>query len=437
MRFHRVHALIIAAICAAAPAFATSTVYEFKGGNDGATPIAGLVCSTNAACPKDATLYGTTTHGGGSTACYNDEGCGTVYSLSPTGVESVLYAFQGGSDGANPGGLYVDAGGNLWGITGAGGGTGCGGSGCGTVFKLSPPASEGAPWTESFLYAFGTITQDGTNPSGNLIEVAVKANGVKSDELIGTTQTGGGTGCNGFGCGTVFLIPLTATPGTTDTVYYSFQGYTNGDGANPVGGLVAIGSKVYGMTGEGGTSSACVNCGTVFSLSLAPAKVPEAVIHSFLGSAANDGSSPSRGLIETGGTLYGTTYNGDGANSVKPKCTDCGTAFAMTTTGTENFVYGFEGGNDGSFPDGALVNMGGVLYGTTQQAGANGGGTVFSLSTAGVEAPLSPDPLAKNTEPYAGLVAVHDVLYGTTYEGGAIGCNGHGCGTIFKVKPAP
>jgi len=107
----------------------------------------------------------------------------------------------------------------------------------------------------------------------------------------------------------------------------------------------------------------------------------------------------------------------------------------MTTIGTESFVYGFEGGTDGCFPDGALVNMGATLYGTTQHAGANGGGTVFSLSTADVEAPISPDPLAKKTEPYAGLVAVHGVLYGTTYEGGQKGCNGHGCGTVFKVKP--
>jgi uncharacterized repeat protein (TIGR03803 family) len=427
MRFHRACLLVFAAAFSAAPAFASSTVYEFKGGSDGAAPIAGLVCSTNAACPAGATLYGTTTHGGGSAVCYNNEGCGTVYSLSPTGVESVLYSFQGGSDGANPAGLYVDTGGNLWGTTGSGGGSGCGGSGCGTVFKLSPPASEGAPWTESFLYSFGTVTQDGTNPSGNLIEVTVKANGVKSDELIGTTQTGGGSGCNGFGCGTVFLVPLSATPGTLDTVYYSFQGYANGDGANPVGGLVAIGNKMYGMTGEGGTSSACVNCGTVFWVSLVQAKIAEGVIHSFLGSSANDGSSPSRGLVETGGALYGTTYNGGGAG--------CGTAFGMTTIGTESFVYGFEGGNDGCFPDGALVNMGATLYGTTQQAGANGGGTVFSLSTADVEAPISPDPLAKKTEPYAGLVAVHGVLYGTTYEGGQKGCNGHGCGTVFKVKP--
>jgi len=119
MRFHRACLLVFAAAFSAAPAFASSTVYEFKGGSDGATPIAGLVCSTNAACSASATLYGTTTHGGGSAVCYNNEGCGTVYSLSPTGVESVLYSFQGGSDGANPGGLYVDTGGNLFSIPSA------------------------------------------------------------------------------------------------------------------------------------------------------------------------------------------------------------------------------------------------------------------------------------------------------------------------------
>jgi uncharacterized repeat protein (TIGR03803 family) len=72
---------------------------------------------------------------------------------SQAGTETVLYSFKGGSDGAAPAaGLILDKAGNLYGTTSRGGGTGCGGNGCGTVFKL---ATDG---TESVLHVFGSGT---------------------------------------------------------------------------------------------------------------------------------------------------------------------------------------------------------------------------------------------------------------------------------------
>ncbi len=99
------------------------------GGSDGWAPYGGLIAD------RKGNFYGTT-QVGGSTACGGD-GCGTVFELTPDGTETILYAFQGGSDGANPYAGLLEKDGTLYGTTNAGGGTGCGGSGCGTVFKVS------------------------------------------------------------------------------------------------------------------------------------------------------------------------------------------------------------------------------------------------------------------------------------------------------------
>ncbi len=103
-------------------------------------------------------LYGATVAGGSS-------GNGTVFSLTPpmapggTWTEVVLYSFAGGTDGAiayaglvigsGPGGHAV-----LYATPYFGGTSICDGSGCGTVFSLTPPASPGATWTETLLYSF-------------------------------------------------------------------------------------------------------------------------------------------------------------------------------------------------------------------------------------------------------------------------------------------
>src|ERR1700733_3283214 len=98
----------------------------FPGSGDGGAPVAGLVRDVN------GNLYGTTYHGGSSNM-------GTVFMLDKAGKETVLYNFIGGSDGAYPwAGLLRDAAGNLYGTTTQGGGTGCGGGGCGAVFMLHP-----------------------------------------------------------------------------------------------------------------------------------------------------------------------------------------------------------------------------------------------------------------------------------------------------------
>lgn len=111
---------------------AVKVIYGFEGGSDGSVPLAGLIAFNGA-------LYGTTPEGGGG--CSASRGCGTVFRVTTTGIEEVLYAFKGGSDGALPAAALSTLGGVLYGTTSGGGGDSCGyasSESCGTVFKISP-----------------------------------------------------------------------------------------------------------------------------------------------------------------------------------------------------------------------------------------------------------------------------------------------------------
>jgi hypothetical protein len=216
-------------------------------------------------------LYGTTTSGGELTAC-SGYGCGTVFGLvppaSPGGEwrKAVLHSFTGGSDGANPAAsLIIDTNGVLYGTAPNGGAsTACAGYGCGTVFKLAPPPSQGGTWAETVLYSFTNENGDGAIPIAGL---ALSQDGA----LYGTTtQSGEIPGCHGYGCGTVFMLMPPPSPGGawTETVLHRFK---STDGAYPEGVLV-IGKNglLYGTTTYGGTSMTCASslrgCGTVFEL---------------------------------------------------------------------------------------------------------------------------------------------------------------------------
>lgn len=102
-------------------------------GRDGSTPYTTLVRDSA------GNLFGTTDIGGISSACRGD-GCGTVFKLEESGKETVLHSFDG-TDGNQPGDLFLDATGTLYGATGGGGDTnrcGINYGGCGVIFKLVP-----------------------------------------------------------------------------------------------------------------------------------------------------------------------------------------------------------------------------------------------------------------------------------------------------------
>ena len=132
-----------------------TTLYAFQGQPDANGPYGGLIADAN------GNLYGTTYYGGAS-------GAGTIFKVGPAANatagwrDTVLYSFQGGSDGGNPTSTLVfDAAHNLYGTTTAGGDPNCQ---CGVVFELSPGQSG---WTENVLHTFGTFP-DGASPSYGL-----------------------------------------------------------------------------------------------------------------------------------------------------------------------------------------------------------------------------------------------------------------------------
>lgn len=248
-------------------------LYDFKGGTDGAFPGGALIAD------QSGNLYGVTGAGGNS-ACQ----CGTVFEVTLGGTHSVLYSFQGGHHGGYPSSsLIADATGDFYGTTGMGGGKGCGGHGCGTVFELTPDG------TETVLYAF----KGGNDVWGSAGGLIFDANG----NLYGTSAIGGGTGCGGNGCGTVFEL----APDGTETVLSRFN--RAGGPAQPFGGVARDqAGNLFGTTLYGGAGG----CGTIFEV--APGHEAKAV-HSF--TCGSDGAYPEAGLFQDqSGDLYGTTESG-------------------------------------------------------------------------------------------------------------------------------
>jgi uncharacterized repeat protein (TIGR03803 family) len=315
------------------PSGTETVVHSFKGGKDGIQPEARLIV-------RNGTLYGTTVRGGG---CQYRSGCGTVFSITPSGHETVLHGFAGPPDGLYPKARLLDVNGTLYGTTTFGfGGANCAPIGCGTVFNITSGGKE------KVLYSF-RAGNDGAYPFAGLIDV--------KGTLYGTTPSGGGYGTNycGYrrpGCGTVFTI----TPSGKEKVLHSFG---NGkDGIQPGGGLVEVKGTLYGATGGGGAYST----GTVYSITPGG---KEKVLNSSHGAAAT--------LLSVNGTLYGTTGIGGSYGY--------GTVFSITLSGYETVLHSFGGsGQDGAYPYSGVIDVNGTLYGTTNLGGAFHDGTVFSLT---------------------------------------------------------
>jgi uncharacterized repeat protein (TIGR03803 family) len=297
-------------------------------------------------------LIGTTAYGG-------TYGHGTVFKLSKTGKETVLYSFcshpNSCLDGAYPNGeLIQDSEGNLYGTTRGGGASNL----WGTVFKLSKTGKE------TVLYSFCSTNNcaDGAQPSWGVIQDA-------EGNLYGTTDGGGGV------WGTVFKLSKTGK----ETVLHSFTG--GPDGGESLGGLIQdLKGNLYGTSFDGGTYGR----GNVFKLSREQnGHWKETVLYSFNGP---DGYYPSSGVIQDAKrNLYGTTSLGG-----RTGCGSggCGVVFELSSAGKETVLHSFTG-SDGDNPGGGLVeDDAGNLYGVTGLGGdiscadgtGQGCGVVFKLS---------------------------------------------------------
>lgn len=344
-----------------ASGYTETVLHAFRGGSDGNVPIGGLVAD------KSGVLFGATRFGG-STACGQQLGCGTVFELRPNGrgyAHRVLYRFGGGTDGFLPsGGMIVDASGALYGMT-----TWGGVSGYGTAFKLTP---SGSGYAESVIYSFTLDNGDGGMPQAALV---ADAHGV----LYGTTSGGGngwGSECLAEGgCGTAFTLTPSGS-GYTEAVIHSFHDANDlSDGIFPSAGLAwGPGGTLVGTTAVGGSGAAA---GTVYTLTpVGSGSYAESVAYSFQG--GTDGSDPNASVIVGArGVVFGSTAYGGGASGGS----GYGVVFALTPRGStygERLVYRFAGGQLGAEPN-AVLRAHGTLYGTTANGGPSGAGMVFKL----------------------------------------------------------
>jgi uncharacterized repeat protein (TIGR03803 family) len=421
-------ALILLLSVPQAEAATETVVYAFNGGTDGYFPYGGLL-------GVSGSLYGVTAEGGTGTC---EVGCGTVFSLDPkTGAETVVHSFDdNGDDGWAPSGTLTSVNGTIYGTT-AYGGTGTCQNGCGTVFSVD--LSTGA---ERVIYSFQDNGLDGQYPNSGLINV----NGT----LYGTTPYGGENCVSIGGCGTVFTLDPTTG---SETILYSFCTQENCvDGAGPTGPLLNANGTLYGTTGFGGSSkTACVppysGCGTLFSLTADTGA--ETTVYSFCSQAkCADGSLPAGGLININNVIYGAaSWGGNESACYASEGNGCGTIFSVDlTSGTEKTVYVFcEKGTKSGYckkgeqPNGSLAYVKGILFGTTAYGGA-GYGSVFSidLSTNKARQLHAFSGGKDGTYPFDGLIRMNGMLYGTTEIGGdgGDGCEAdRGCGTVFSIKP--
>ena len=332
------------------------------GGKDGREPLAGLF-RDNA-----GSLYGTTVEGGAH--CYGSgfPGCGTVFELSKTGKETLLYSFAGVPDAYFPEALLVgDAARNLYGTTFSGGAF----DNAGTVFKVDSRGHE------TVLYSFCSLSNcaDGNSPYPGVIRDA-------AGNLYGVTSGGGN-----YGAGAVFELGATGS----ETVLYSFAG--GSDGADPFSVLVADESgNLYGTTRHGGNGECGGSgCGVIFELSPnSDGSWTESVLYAFCSlSGCADGEEPIAGPLvrDAAGNLYGTTFFGGAHQSCDEGAETCGVVFKLDIHGRETVLHSFTGGKDGAYPwAGLTMGSAGSLYGVATGGGdtacypPNGCGVVFKIT---------------------------------------------------------
>jgi uncharacterized repeat protein (TIGR03803 family) len=369
-------------------------LHSFGSGTDGSQP--GQLIQA-----RDGNFYGVTAAGGAN-------GNGTVFKITPSGVETVLYSFSasGVPDGRNPiGGLVEGGDGNFYGLTAFGGIYQVG-----VLFMVTPSG------TQTYFYSFGRYSTDGKFPTGSLV--------LGTDGNFYGTTSGGGTGGIDYANpeGTVFQI----TPLSAEKILYSFSGAQDND-SSPVSLMQAKDGNFYGTTLDGEYGA-----GTVFTITPQGAVT---VLGSF-GAHALDGQGPIGELIEgTDGNFYGTTMNGGS--------TYTGTLFRVTPAGVITYLYDFEGdktGTYGSTPMAGLIQANdGNFYGTTALGGQNNTGIIYHLSLSGVVSTLysfGPSTGTDGARPAAPLVQATDgSLYGTTLSGGEYQqSNGPPLGTVFKIN---
>jgi uncharacterized repeat protein (TIGR03803 family) len=288
---------------------------------DGATPLGGVILST------DGAFYGTTTFGGTSNN-------GVLFRITQNGTYTALHNFAGGSDGLNPYAPPMEAtDGNLYGTT-------LGSSTIGpTVYRYSRLSGY------SILHQFDAA--QGQFFASSLIQ--------GTDGNLYLSANAGGTN----NCGVILKVTLAGT------VLSSYSFPCGLGGGSPNGSLLqADDSNFYGTAIDGGSTGA----GIVYKMGLDGAV---SILYGFLGSPS-DGANPQGALVQaTDGNLYGTTVSGGHAAQ--------GTLFQISPSGTYRQLFEFRN-KAGELPFGSPVqHTNGKIYGTVVQGALGGFGAVYSL----------------------------------------------------------
>ncbi len=540
-----------------------TTLYNFSGGADGATPQAGLLLSGNVlygTASAGANGYGTifkiNTDGSGFTVLYTftggDDGgkplaaltlsgktlfgttegdpdpvnYGSVFSIDLDGSGFQTLQTFWGTNGANPVGPLVVTNGVVYGTTPAGGP----GSSLGTVFTVNTDGSAFTlictfPERNSFNGPYYPNSSPGDTLcfSGNLLYgTAINQNDVGEVFTVNTDGTGFSvpftyygpqfslsglvlSGTNLYGLAqyrSTFPIRTLFTVGTngagfnevyggyepnqdltdfiiTNGVIYGAQSSTflsgiyrvdlNGNNAtnlylatqdlqtsstelvvsngvlysagfqihldgssytnspNPWLGEPSIGNTLFGVSATGGAN----NAGTIFKMNANGTGY--VLLHDFVPSTDGNGPSP---LLLLGNALYGVAAVG-GTNDVVFSSGD-GTLFRINPNGSGfTVLHDFDYFDDGDFPQGPLVLLGGQLYGTTMYGGTYGGGTLFAINPdgTGFETIHAFADNNDGAEPNPTLIVYSNILYGMTDPNDFGPGGATTAGTIFRLNP--
>ena len=357
-------------------------------GGDGQSPEATVTLA------NDGLLYGTARFGG-------TLGAGAAFALRFDGrAYRLVSTFAIGGPFGPLASLIQATNGALFGTTQFGGPTMNG-----AIFSVQ---TDGTGFSQ--LYSFPT-SGTGQEPRAALIQASDGA-------LYGTTTFGGNAGK-----GTLFRLNA---DGSGYSVLFHFASGTNGPAQTPMQPLLeASDHKLYGTLYSTANSSGLSNNGAIFAINKDGSSYT--VLKSFV-YPVTDGASPMSPLLEgSDGMLYGTTYGGATNNA--------GTVYRLNKGGTSfQIIRSFTGvGVDGRHPCGNLVEgADGVIYGTTERGGTNDQGTLFSLNKDGSSyTVLAGFGGANGQNPRGGLTLGPDgALYGTTDQGGSMGF-----GTVFRYGP--
>jgi uncharacterized repeat protein (TIGR03803 family) len=388
-------ALVFLALTTVGFAQTYTVLYNFgSNANDPSAPAySGIIAQG-----RDGNLYSTAPGGGAN-------GNGAVFKITPAGMITLLYSFDGTHGNLPLGGLTLGTDGNFYGTTHGGGA-----SNAGTIFKITPAGS----LTTLFSFNGGST---GSNPYAPPVQGS-------DGNWYGTTNAGGG-----FNFGTVYKL-------TTAGVFTSIYSFDGSHGFNPRDPLVlGTDNNLYGTTLYGGSTEQ----GNVFKVTNA------GVVTGLYNFDNTHGEFPSGSLIQAlDGNFYGTTEAGGTSGA--------GVVFKITPSGSLTVLHNMNGTTDGSVIEpGVVQGSDGALYGVAGPVSTANGGTIFRATTTGtLTVPYSfPADGSKGQNPQVTPVQhTNGILYGLTAAGGSGNvspCTTGACGVFYSlnnnlpafIKPLP